>query len=114
MAGETLKPQWFQILLALAGGALHGTAIMEEVLERTDGEMKLWPATLYGSLRDLEGRGWIDEATPPPGAPTEGGRRRFYALTEAGRERLAAEARRFEGWVRVARARDVLDEATTA
>lgn len=113
-ADTTLKPQWFQILLALAGGALHGSAIMEEVLERTDGEMKLWPATLYGSLRDLEGCGWIEEAEAPVGAPTEGGKRRFYALTEAGREALAAETRRFEGWVRVARARAVLDERNPA
>ncbi|MBT8337925.1 MAG: PadR family transcriptional regulator [Gemmatimonadetes bacterium] len=114
MPDGALKPQWFQILLALAGGALHGSAIMEEVLERTDGEMKLWPATLYGSLRDLEGRGWIEEADPPEGAPTEGGKRRFYALSEAGREALAAETRRFEGWVRVARSRAVLDEANPA
>lgn len=115
MPGDApLKPQWFQILLALAGGPLHGTAIMEEVLERTDGEMKLWPATLYGSLRDLESEGWIDEAPAPADAPTEGGRRKFYALGPEGREVLAAEARRLAGWVRVARERAVLDEAGPA
>jgi DNA-binding PadR family transcriptional regulator len=110
----SLKPQWFQILLALAGGALHGTAVMEEVLERTDGEMKLWPATLYGSLRDLEAEGWIAEAEAPADAPTEGGRRRFYALTPEGRGVLALEARRLARYVSVARARDVLDEAGPA
>ena len=110
----SLKPQWFQILLALAGGPLHGTAVMEEVLKRTGGEMKLWPATLYGSLRDLESEGWIEEAETPSDAPTEGGRRRFYALTAAGREVLAGEARRLEHYVRVARAREVLDEGNPA
>lgn len=110
----SLKPQWFQILLALAGGPLHGTAVMEEVLERTGGEMKLWPATLYGSLRDLESEGWIEEAEAPTDAPTEGGRRRFYALTVPGREVLAAEARRLDHYVRVARAREVLDEGNPA
>lgn len=115
MPGDTtLKPQWFQILLALAGGPLHGTAIMEEVLERTDGEMRLWPATLYGSLRDLESEGWIDEAPAPEDAPTEGGRRKFYVLAPEGREVLAAETRRLAQWVAVARDRAVLDEAGSA
>ena len=113
-ADTPLKPQWFQILLALAGGPLHGTAVMEEVLERTGGEMKLWPATLYGSLRDLESEGWIEEAEAPADAPTEGGRRRFYALTAMGREALASEARRLEHYVRIARSRDVLDEGNPA
>jgi DNA-binding PadR family transcriptional regulator len=108
MPQDALKPQWFQILLSLAGGDLHGSAVMEEVLARTDGEMKLWPATLYGSLRDLEERGWIREADPPEGSPQEGGRRRFYGLTGGGRIVLAAEAERLARYVDVARARDVL------
>jgi PadR family transcriptional regulator PadR len=108
---DALKPQWFQILLALAGGPLHGTAIMEEVLERTDGDMKLWPATLYGSLRDLEERGWIRETGAPEDGPGEGGRRRFYEVTEGGREVLAAEAERLARYLEVARDRDVLGPA---
>lgn len=109
-----LRPHWFQILLALAAGPLHGTAIMEEVLERTEGEMKLWPGTLYGSLRDLASEGWIDETEPPPDAPTEGGRRRFYELTPEGRAALAREVERLADYVRVARARRVLDEPERA
>jgi DNA-binding PadR family transcriptional regulator len=108
MPRDALKPQWFQILLSLAGGDLHGTAVMEEVLARTDGEMKLWPATLYGSLRDLEELGWIRETEPPDEGRGEGGRRRFYGLTGAGREALAGEAERLARYVDVARARDVL------
>ncbi len=108
MPQDCLKPQWFQILLSLAGGDLHGSAVMEEVLARTDGEMKLWPATLYGSLRDLEERGWIQEAEAPDDAPGEGGRRRFYRLTTAGRDVLAGEAERLARYLDVARRRDVL------
>lgn len=104
-----LKPQWFQILLSLADRALHGTAIMEEVLARTEGEMRLWPGMLYGSLSELAERGLIEETEAPVGAPTEGGRRRFYAITEGGREALAEEARRLEEYVRVARAKHVLE-----
>jgi DNA-binding PadR family transcriptional regulator len=113
MPQDVLKPQWFQILLSLAGGDLHGTAVMEEVLARTDGEMKLWPATLYGSLRDLEERGWIRETEAPDDAPGEGGRRRFYSLTTAGRDVLAGEAGRLARYVDVARRRDVLRGAET-
>ena len=43
-----LKTQWFHIMLSLAGGEQHGYAIMQEVLNRTTGKVRLWPATLYG------------------------------------------------------------------
>ena len=106
-----MRPHWFQILLSLADGPLHGTAIMEEVRDRTEGAMMLWPGTLYGSLSELAGRGWIEETEAPEDAPTEGGRRRFYDVTPAGRAVLAEEAARLEAYVRVARAKRVLDEA---
>src|SRR5205809_778751 len=48
-----LKSQWFQIMLSLAGGEQHGYGIMQEVLERTAGKERLWPATLYGSIKRL-------------------------------------------------------------
>lgn len=102
-----LKPQWFHILLALADGPLHGTAVMEEVLERTDGAMRLWPGMLYGSLKELDADGLIEEVEAPEDAPTEGGARRFYALTRAGRETLAGEVARLAGFVRVAEERGV-------
>lgn len=100
-----LKPQWFQILVSLADRDLHGSAIMEDVLERTHGEMKLWPGTLYGALSDMTERGFITETEPPPNAPTEGGRRKFYAITPEGRDALSAEVDRLAELVRVARAR---------
>ena len=48
-----LKTQWFHILLSLAGGEQHGYGIMQEVLNRTEGKVRLWPATLYGSIKRL-------------------------------------------------------------
>ena len=110
-AADAIRPHWFQILLTLAEGARHGTAIMEEVRERTEGAIMLWPGTLYGSLSELSERGWIEEVEAPEGAPTAGGRRRFHVLTRAGRVALAEEAARLEAYVKVARARRVLDEA---
>lgn len=107
---DALKPHWFQILLAVADGPLHGTAIMEDVLTRTDGVMKLWPGTLYGSLADLEEAGWVRETEPPPDAPTEGGKRRFYRITPDGREVLRAEVERLASFIRAARAKRVVDD----
>ncbi len=48
-----LKPHWFHVLLSLTVEEQHGYGIMQEVLERTGGKVRLWPATLYGTLKRL-------------------------------------------------------------
>lgn len=100
-----MKQHWFHILLSLADSDLHGTAIMEEVLERTDHQIRLWPGKLYGALRDMTDAGLIAETEPPAGAPTEGGKRRFYSITATGRRTLADEVGRLAAIVRLAEAR---------
>ena len=111
---DHLKPHWFQILLALADRAMHGTAIMEEVLERTEGAVRLWPGVLYGSLRQMAAEALIEEVEPPAGAPTEGGKRRFYGITALGRLALREEVERMAGLVSVARSRGVGGEPERA
>ena len=61
-----LKPHWFHVLLSLADQEQHGYGIMQEVLERTDGKVRLWPATLYGTLKRLIGRGSHRGIRRPP------------------------------------------------
>ena len=100
-----LKAHLFHILLSVADRDLHGTAIMEEVLERTDGRIRLWPGKLYGALRDLADDGLIEEVAPPDEAPTEGGKRRFYTITREGRRVLHQEVERLAALVRVALAK---------
>lgn len=100
-----LKAHWFHILLSLADTDLHGTAIMEEVLERTDGHLRLWPGKLYGALSGLAEAGMIKEVDAPDDAPTEGGKRRFYSITAVGRLALHEEVERLAALVRVARAK---------
>jgi len=101
-----IKPQWYQILLALADGPRHGLAIRDEVLRQTDGRVRLWPAMLYGSLRRLEEDGLIAETTPQgPGSDTD--RRRFYQLTRHGRRALAAETAALAAYLAVAKSKNV-------
>ena len=88
-----LKTNWFHILLSLASGDQHGYGIMQEVLERTGGKVRLWPATLYGSIKRLIEAELIEESTrtarrassTTPGAAT-------ISLTRLGRRVLDAES----------------------
>lgn len=96
-----LKPQWFQILLALSGGELHGYGIQRAVLDRTDGDMRLWPATLYRSLAALEDAGLIESVGTPPGEPDDE-RRQYFSLTRLGRERLRSDGEILARWARAA------------
>ena len=102
-----LKPQWFHILLSLADRELHGLQIMEEVRERTGGEIHLWPGALYGSLRQMTEDGLLVEIEPPPDAEAGGGRPRYYAITAQGRQALSAEVARLSSYVAAALAKNV-------
>jgi DNA-binding PadR family transcriptional regulator len=107
MPDESLSLHRFHVLLAIADRPLHGTAIMEEVLNRTHGKLRLWPGTLYGTLRGLADDGLVREVDPPRGAPTERGKRRFYQITPTGRRLLEDEVSRLAELVRDAKAKRV-------
>jgi DNA-binding PadR family transcriptional regulator len=100
-----MRPTWFHILLALAEGDRHGAAITRDVLELTGGALRLWPATLYGSLEELREAGLIEELAEPRRPEGESGRKRFYRLTVMGRSALGREVARLEGVVATARRR---------
>lgn len=97
MIDRPLKPQWFQILLALSTEDRHGYGIQRAVLEQTDGHMRLWPTMLYRSLSRLSEAGLILKVEAP-GEDVEDERRQYYALTKAGRGLLAEEARLLARW----------------
>jgi DNA-binding PadR family transcriptional regulator len=100
-----LKTNWFHVLLCLADGEQHGYGIMQEVLQRTDGKLRLWPATLYGTLRRLMEEGLIAESDERAATDPNDGRRRYYRLSSMGRRVLSAEIERLEELVRAARAK---------
>ena len=98
-----LKPKVLHILLAVADGPRHGYSIMQEVLQRTDGQVRLWPAALYGLLRELEKLDLIVEPEKRPAADEDDERRRYFVLTAQGKRVLDAEVRRLEAIVQRAR-----------
>ena len=108
MPTPSLPPHWFQILLSLADDDRHGLGIMNDVLERTGGQMKLWPGMLYRNLGKLVEEGLLVEVDVPAAAETGGGRPRFYHLTPKGRRACAAEAERLASFVEAARKKKLL------
>src|ERR1039457_3333823 len=100
-----LHANWFHILLSLVGREQHGYGIMQEVLERTDGAVRLWPATLYGSLKRLTGGGLIEEPEERPAPQLDDARRRYYKLTPLGKRVLELECERLEEMVLMAQKR---------
>ncbi|HTQ57301.1 MAG TPA: PadR family transcriptional regulator [Bryobacteraceae bacterium] len=105
-----LKPNWFHVLLSMADGEQHGYGIMQEVLKRTGGKLRLWPATLYGTLKRLMDEGLIEESGARPARESDDVRRRYYRLTPFGRRVLAAESQRLEDLVRLIQAKRGLAE----
>jgi DNA-binding PadR family transcriptional regulator len=92
-------------MLSLSGQEQHGYGIMNEVLARTDEKVKLWPATLYGTLKRLIEEELIEESDERPAAELDDARRRYYRLTALGQQVLDAESERLEQLVSILRKR---------
>jgi DNA-binding PadR family transcriptional regulator len=99
----TLTTAVVHVLLSLSGGERHGYGILKDVLQQSDGRVRLGPGTIYGTLQRLMELGWVEEADGPSRVVDE--RRKHYRLTRAGKEALAAEIDRLEGIVQAARGR---------
>ena len=96
-----LHQNWFHILLSLVGAEQHGYGIMQEVLERTNGAVRIWPATLYGTLQRLIADGLIEESEERPVEELDDARRRYYRLTRLGRKVLELECARLQEMLRM-------------
>jgi DNA-binding PadR family transcriptional regulator len=106
--GPSLTPAIFHILLALADGERHGYGIMQEIGLRTGGRLRLGPGTLYRSIKKMLGDGLIEETEERPDPELDDERRRYYRLTERGRQFARAEAKRLADLVSVARSKCLL------
>lgn len=99
-----LPPAVFHILMALADEDRHGYAIIQDVLARTNGEVRLSPATLYRSIQKMLDDDLIAEVNERPAPELDDERRRYYRLTRTGRAAAKDEANRLADLVRMARA----------
>ena len=106
-----LKTNWFHILLSLAGEEQHGYGIMQEVFERSGGKLRLWPATLYGTVKRLIDAELIEESDERPAPEPDDARRRYYRLTRLGRRVLDAETARLKELVRIVQTKRRLETA---
>lgn len=81
----------YYILLALLRPG-HGYGMMQRIKELSGGRLEMGPGTLYGVLSRMDREGLITFI----GAE---GRRKNYAITDAGRQALTAEYERLKRMV---------------
>jgi DNA-binding PadR family transcriptional regulator len=103
-----LTPAVFYILLALAGGDRHGYQIMKQVQQDSQGQVTMGTGTLYGSIKRMLADALIAEAEERPDPALDDERRRYYRLTERGRQALNAELARYDAVVAIAHRRRLL------
>jgi DNA-binding PadR family transcriptional regulator len=103
-----LTPAVFSILLALATSDKHGYEIMKQVKQDSQNQVKMGTGTLYGSLKRMLADGLIAEAGDRPDPALDDERRRYYRLTELGRQAFTAELRRYAQVVSLAGQRRLL------
>jgi DNA-binding PadR family transcriptional regulator len=94
----------FHILVALADRDRHGYSIMQDVGARTEGKVVLSAGTLYTAIRRMLEQGLIEELRESPDPDSGDERRRYYRLTQFGRDVAVAEARRLSSMLEQARA----------
>jgi len=88
-----MREPTYYILAALLDEPMHGYAIIKHATRASGGRVKLAVGTLYGALDRLagEGRVVVDREET-----VEGRTRRYYRLTDLGRQALLAEAARMQ------------------
>ena len=92
-----LSQATFYILLSLRERR-HGYGIMQDVESVSNGSVKMGPGTLYGALGKLEKQGIILQVLNE-----EDTRRKYYELTDLGKEVLQMEFERMEEVVKNSR-----------
>ena len=103
-----LKPDVFEILLALKGGHRHGYGILK-ILDARD--IKLPASLLYRKLRRLMDDGWVVESAARTQAEAGDPRRRYYQITSRGQAVLRAEAARIVELARSGHVRRLAQDA---
>ena len=104
-----LPPATLHILLALTDEERHGYAIIQDVEERTAGDLRMSAGTLYRSVARMVEQGLIVEVRKRR-TRADDERRRYYRITPFGTAVARAELARLSHLVRLARARGLTPE----
>src|SRR5919106_897457 len=97
-----LRPASYFVLASLLDGPLHGYAIAGRAEELSEGEVRLTAGTLYGALERMTARGLVQVDREET---VEGRLRRYYRLSDRGREAVTREAERLAAAARVVQRR---------
>ena len=76
------------ILLILRRQESYGYQIIQELKDKTGGELKIAEGTLYPVLKKMESKNWIEGAWKKADSGRE---RRYYILTGKGKQELEAQ-----------------------
>lgn len=102
-----LTPLSLQILVALADAPRHGYGILKEIEGSSPGPLRTSTGTLYLAIQRLEQQELIEEDRSRSAVAS---RRRYYRLTELGREVAVAESRRLATLLSLGRAKGLVTE----
>lgn len=98
---HSLSQSEFYILLSLAIKSRHGYEIMKQVEQDSGRKVLLGPGTLYGSIKRMPQSNLIEETAG------DNQRRKYYTLTEKGRQSLSTELQRYNDAVELAKRKNL-------
>jgi PadR family transcriptional regulator len=99
------------VLKLLEGGAMYGYELVEALDHRSSGVLAMGQSTLYPLLYNLEAQGLV-KAQWRDG--DSGRQRKYYALTAAGKRRLANDTKQWEFLGRAMAALGILPQGAGA
>ncbi len=98
---DKLTEPMFYVLMAFVHSSMCGTEVADFVFQRSSGEVKIGPATLYTILSKFEAVSYIKEIDVD-------GRKRTYEITDRGRVAYAEEIIRIKRMIRDAEKGEII------
>ncbi len=98
---HALTPVQFSILLALTDEELHGTAIVQSVLNESNHYINLSSSTLYECLKLLAAEKLIIHSKTA-------GRNKYYKITADGEQFLEFELTRYQRAIEIAKTKKIV------
>ncbi len=107
MDQPSLKPNQYLVLLVLGSGDLHAYGIKKEIGRRTGGTVSIGPGSLHRFIRQLDDMGFLEESEFKLVDGLDDERRKYFRITEAGRQAARSETARLAALIEMANANDL-------